>query len=131
MSTGLPKIQNNKLLTYLVLYIIIFINSLGGVFSKLGSSKPFFSFEWIVLYGLLLLTLVIYAVFWQQVLKKMPLNTAYTIKSVGVIWTLLWGHLIFHEKISIMNLFSISFIVAGVILMTTSKEAKKEEKRDE
>ena len=124
----MQNIKTSKALTYFLLYIIDFINSLGGVFSKLGSSKPFFTFEWIVLYGLLMLTLAIYAVFWQQILKKMPLNTAYTIKSVGVIWTLLWGALIFHEKITIMNLFSISFIVAGVILMTTTKEAKKEEK---
>lgn len=117
----------NNFLPYIALHIMIFFNSLGGVYSKFASSKPFFSFEWIVLYGLLLLTLVIYAVVWQQILKRMPLNMAYTLKSVGVIWTLLWGRVIFHEKISIWHVVSIFIIIIGVILMTTSKVTMREE----
>lgn len=105
---------------YIALYVMVFIYSLGGICSKLAASKKFLSFEWAFFYGLLLLSLAIYAVTWQQILKKIPLNTAYTVKSLGLIWTMLWGVLIFHEKLNFMHLISAVLIIAGVILMTTS-----------
>ena len=117
------------LLPFIALNIIIFLYSVGGICSKLAASKEFFSFEWALLYGGLLLSLAVYALTWQQILKVIPLNTAYTWKSVGVIWTMLWGVMIFHERITVINFISIAFIAAGVILMTTS--GKKGEKSDE
>ena len=121
-----------KLLPYISLFVIVFVSSLGGICSKLAASKRFLSFEWIVLYGLLLLSLAIYAVAWQQILKVIPLNTAYTGKSSGVVWTMLWGVLIFHENLNFIHFISAAFIIAGVILMTTSGKKKDEgEDKDE
>ena len=115
-----------KLLPYIALNIIVFLYSLGGICSKTAASKEFLSFEWMFLYGLLLLTLAIYAVAWQQILKSIPLNTAYTLKSVGVIWTMIWGALVFHEQITWRNLVSAALIITGVVFMTTSGKKKKE-----
>jgi Membrane transporters of cations and cationic drugs len=125
----LQKSRIKKLLPYIALNVIVFLYSLGGICSKLAASKEFFSFEWIMLYGLLLLSLAIYAVTWQQILKKIPLNTAYTLKSVGVIWTMIWGAVVFHEQITWINFVSAAFIIVGVVFMTTSD--KKTEKGEE
>ncbi len=122
----MQKTGEKKLLPYIALHFIVFLYSLGGICSKLAASRDFLSFEWIVLYGLLLLSLAIYAVTWQQILKSIPLNTAYTGKSVGVIWTMLWGVLVFHERLNILHFVSAAFIIAGVILMTTSGKNEKE-----
>ncbi len=122
----MTKFNFNRTLPYISLYFIIFLYSLGGICSKIGASKTFLSFEWMVLYGLLLLSLALYAVFWQQILKKIPLNTAYTLKSTGIIWTMLWGTLIFHEKLNFLHFISALFIIAGVVLMTTTEKTNGE-----
>ena len=124
-GSPVKKMNIKKLLPYLVLYIMVFVFSLGGICSKLAAQQTYFSFEWFLLYGLLLLSLAVYALTWQQILKIIPLNVAYTVKSVGVIWTMLWGKLIFHERLTWLHLVSAAFIIAGVILMTTT--GKKED----
>ena len=40
----------------------------------------------------------IYAIAWQQVIKKFSLSTAYANKSVYLLWSQIWAVVIFHEK---------------------------------
>lgn len=115
-----------KLLPYIVLQMIILIYSLGGICSKMASSKDFLSFEWIFFYGLVLLALGIYAILWQQVLKKVNLNVAYASKAVTLIWGSIWGVVIFHETISWNNILGGVIVLAGVILMVTGGDKKHE-----
>ena len=122
----MQETKKKKLMPFIALHVLVFLYSLGGICSKTAASKEFLSFEWILLYGGLLFILAIYAVAWQQIIKWMPLNTAYTGKSVGVIWTMMWGVLIFHEQLTVYNIISAALIIAGVVLMTTSGEKKTE-----
>ena len=75
-----------------------------------------------MLYGLLLVSLAVYALLWQQVLKKLPLNLAYASKSVTLIWGMMWGALIFNETISVGNIIGALLILAGIILMVTGEK---------
>ncbi|MCR4779496.1 MAG: transporter [Ruminiclostridium sp.] len=121
-----------KLLPYLVLHLIIFIYTLGGICSKTAAGKEFLSFEWIFFYGLLLFILAVYAVLWQQILKKLPLNVAYSNKAVGVIWAMMWGVTIFGEKVSVGGIIGAVLILAGIVLMSAGGgEEKKETDGDE
>lgn len=131
MSFDLQRSVKKNLLPYIALNIIIFLYSLGGICTKLAASKVFFSFEWMILYGLLLLSLAIYAVTWQQILKFIPLNTAYTLKAVGIVWTMLWGTVIFKEKLNWLHFVSAAFIIAGVVFMTTSGKKTEEVNENE
>ena len=67
---------------FLLLHIILGIYAGSSVCSKLAAQQPFLSAAFIVLYGLMLLALVVYAVGWQQVIKHLPLTTAYANKAV-------------------------------------------------
>ena len=127
----LNKPNNSKPFSFLALNVIVLLYSLGGICSKLAASKVFLSLEWMILYGLLLLSLVIYAITWQQILKIIPLNIAYTIKSIGVIWTLIWGVVVFNEQINIVHLISALFIIGGVLLMTISDKKAEKDLNDE
>ena len=69
---------------FLLLHVILGIYAGSSVCSKLAAQQPFLSAAFIVLYGLMLLALVIYAVGWQQVIKHLPLTTAYANKAVTV-----------------------------------------------
>ena len=115
-----------KIIPYIVLHIIILIYSLGSICSKVASSKDFLSFEWIMFYGLVLLSLGIYAILWQQILKKVDLNVAYASKAVTLIWSTIWGIVIFHETITWNNILGGVIVLAGVILMVTGGEKKHE-----
>ena len=68
--------------------------------SKLAAQQPFLSAAFIVLYGLMLLALVTYAAGWQQVIKHLPLTTAYANKAVTVVWGILLGLAVFGEAVT-------------------------------
>lgn len=76
---------------FLLLHVILGIYAGSSVCSKLAAQQPFLSAAFIVLYGLMLLALVTYAVGWQQVIKHLPLTTAYANKAVTVVWGILLG----------------------------------------
>ena len=110
--------QNNKY--FLLLHTLLIIYSLGSIFSKMAASENFLSADFLVCYFLLLLTLVIYALGWQQIIKVLPLSTAFANKAVTVVWGLVWGKLLFNENITAGKLIGIGFIVAGIVLFSYS-----------
>lgn len=115
-----------KLAAYGLLHIIIFIYSLSSICSKTAAVKEFMSLEWIMLYGAVVILLGIYALFWQQVLKKIPLNIGYANKSVTIIWGTIFGIMLFEETISVTNIIGIIIVLVGVILMVTGGEKNNE-----
>lgn len=84
---------------FIVLQVALFIVSLGGICSKMAGRQAFLSEKFIVYYGLLLCILFVYAIVWQQVLKRISLTVAYASKGVGVLYSIIWGVLIFDEHI--------------------------------
>lgn len=107
---------------YLYLHLMLMIFSLGEVCSKLAAGQEFLSFSFLLFYGLLLLSLFVYALCWQQFLKVMPLTTAYANKSVIIIWGMIWGALIFKERITWNMILGGLVIMAGVYLMVCEDE---------
>lgn len=61
----------------------------------MAAQQEFLSFKFFFFYGLVLLILFAYAIAWQQVLKGLPLVTAYANKAVTVIWKLVLGSAFF------------------------------------
>ncbi len=107
---------------YIYLHIMLMIFSLGEVCSKLAAGQEFLSLGFFMFYGLLLLSLFFYAICWQQILKVMPLTTAYANKSVVIIWGMVWGALIFKETIKWNMILGGLIIMAGVYLMVCEDE---------
>lgn len=114
--------NKSKCKNFILLHIILFIYSLAAIFSKLASAKEFLSIGFIFFYTAILVILFIYAVLWQQVLKRLPLNTAYANKSVVIIWGLVWGNFIFKERISTFMILGSILILVGLTLVVTSDE---------
>ena len=76
---------------FLVLHLILGVYAASSVCSKLAAGQPFLSVPFILLYGGMLAALVAYALGWQQVIKHLPLTTAYANKAVTVVWGILQG----------------------------------------
>ena len=111
--------------TYLLLHIILFGISLSSVCSKMAAKQEFLSFKFMLFYGLVLFILFVYAIAWQQVLKKLPLVTAYANKAVTVIWGLVFGLVFFQEKITVQKVIGAVIIILGVYLIVSDGEETK------
>ena len=59
---------------------------------------------------------------WQQVLKRMPLNFAYSNKGVCTLWTALFGLTLFGETLTWGKAVGILVVLAGVLLVVTDHE---------
>jgi EamA-like transporter family. len=121
----IQRIKNKfgaSLKTYAQLNLLLLVYSFGAIFSKLASSKQYFLIEFILYYSIVLLLLVIYAVGWQQILKKLPLSVAFANKSIVVIWGIIWGVTIFREKLTVGMIIGSLFVVCGIFFVVRDDE---------
>lgn len=114
--------MNKKLLVYISLHINLLLFSFASIFSKLASGTQFLSIEFIGYFISLFLILIIYAFFWQKILKYLPLTSAYTSRSVLIIWGFIWGILFFNEKITYMMIIGSALIIIGLTLVVNENE---------
>lgn len=116
--------------TYGMLHVLLLVFSLSGVCSKLAAGEKFLSFRFILLYGCVIFLLGVYALFWQQIIKKMPLTTAYANRAITVFWGMVWGFLIFKEKITPGKAAGAVLVIAGIVLFAfADTDREKGEKR--
>ena len=116
------KISNAEWKYYLFLHIELFILSLGGVCSKIAAQNDFLSFGFIFWYGLVILNLGVYAIVWQQIIKHLPLTTAYANKAITIVWGILWGVIFFNEQIKWNMIIGAIIVIVGVLLVVKSDE---------
>lgn len=112
---------------FLALHLLLVFYSLSSVLSKLAAGQAFLSFRFCLYYGGMFLILVIYALGWQQILKRLPLTVAFANKAVTLVWSMVFGALLFHEQIRLNQLIGCALAVAGVVLFVQPEdEAEKE-----
>lgn len=114
------KGKGGNTLIFIILHILLMVYSLSGIFSKLAGKCSFLSLRFILYYGIMLLILAFYAVGWQQIIKRIPLTSAFANKAATVVWGAVWGVTVFDESISIKRLIGISLVVGGIVLFSLS-----------
>ncbi|SEW31161.1 Multidrug transporter EmrE [Ruminococcaceae bacterium KH2T8] len=111
-----------KAKTIILLHLLIAFFSFGGVCSKMAAGEKFLSPKFCLYYAGLIFILGVYAIAWQQIIKRLPLTFAYANKAVGIIWTMLWGVLIFHEMLTPQKVIGSLVVMAGIILYTRGEK---------
>ena len=101
---------------YAALHGLLVLFSTSGIFSKLASGYPFLSLGFILCYGGMVCVLGVYAIGWQQVIKRLPLTTAYANRAVTVVWGIVWGALLFGESVTWQKVVGALVVLAGVAL---------------
>lgn len=104
---------------YLLLHISFFIYAFAAVLAKLASGHPFLSFWFLLFAGGEVAVLGLYALLWQVVLGRFPLTKAYAAKGTVVLWGLVFGFILFQEKITMMNLLGSVVILTGVVVVSS------------
>ena len=105
-----------KFQTLFLLHLMLMIYSMSGICSKLAAGEPFLSMKFCAYYAVVIALLGFYAIGWQQIIKRMPLTTAFANKAVTIVWGMVWGVLFFHETITPGKLAGAGLVILGVIL---------------
>ena len=108
----------------LMLQIVFFIYSINSVVAKFASAQEPFSLNFIMLYGLELCVLGVYAILWQQLIKRMELSVAYSNKAVVLLWAMVFGALLFKEQITLTKVAGILLVIVGIVALN-SEEVKE------
>ena len=66
------------------------------------------------------LSLGLYAILWQQIIKRMDISDAFMFKGLALVFVLVLSHFLFHEPIGLNNLAGAAIIVGGIALYAKS-----------
>lgn len=122
MKEKKKSISPRFLQVFLVLHLSLLVSSLSGVCSKMAANQEILSLRFCFWFGMVLVLMFVYAIVWQQVLKRMPLTVAFANKPVTLIWGFIWGSLIFQERITWNMILGGAVIFVGIFLVVSSDE---------
>ena len=103
------------------LHVMLAVYSLSSVCAKLAAGFDFMGLGFIACYGGMIALLGAYAIGWQQVIKRLPLTYAYANKAVTVLWGIVWGVLLFHERVSPLKILGALIVLSGVVLFSLAE----------
>ena len=75
--------------------------------------KAFFAF-----FALEACVLGIYAICWQQMIKRFDLAVAYANRAMAILWTALWAVVFFHEDVDLVKWLGVLCIMLGCYLVS-------------
>lgn len=90
----------------------------SSFFSKSAAMYPFMSTGYLLNVCGLVLVLGVYAILWQQIIKRIPLSTAFMFKGTTLLFALLISFFIFGEPVTWMNGVGALFIIGGITLFS-------------
>ena len=114
--------KHRNLLSFLFMHIAFLVYTLYPLLGKFAMRYEMLSFQFIALYAVVFSVLFLYALLWQQVLKRIPLTTAIANKSVTIIWGMIFGLIFFDEKITLKMFLGALLILSGIFILSMEKE---------
>lgn len=122
MNKKVNKTEITKKITVkqiILLQAIVLIYTMSGIFSKLAAGQEFLSFGFIAFYGAEILVLGVYALLWQQIIKRVELSIAYANRAMALIWSMLWAFLFFKNDITVQNIIGVIIVVIGTMIVNS------------
>ena len=107
---------------YIVLIGINMLYACVSLFTKYASQHEFMS--WNYMCGLIgaVCVMGLYAVLWQQVLKRIELSLAYMFKGTSIVFLMLLAYVLFGEQITWNNIVGATIIISGIVLYAQSSQ---------
>mgnify|MGYP002513471974 CR=1 FL=1 len=81
-----------------------------------------------IILGLEFVVLAIYAVLWQQMIKRFELSVAYANRAMAILWSMIWAGIFFHDEITFRNVLGVSIVLLGMVIVNL--DAREEEQDD-
>lgn len=111
-----------KTLQYISLVAINLLYACVSIFTKLASQHEFMSWGYVWAFIGAVMVMGVYAVLWQQVLKRIELSMAYMFKGTSIVFVMLLAYVLFGEQITWNNIVGAIIIVGGIVLFANSAE---------
>ncbi len=111
---------SHRIIVLIVLHVMLAIWSCTDVLSKYAAGEDFFSTGFFVMWAGVLVLMGVYALGWQQVIRRMPLATAFANKAITIVWGLFWGVALFGEAVTPGKIIGAVLVVAGIVLFVFS-----------
>ena len=106
----------------LALQLVVMLYTLSSVAAKLASGQADLSLPFFIYYGVEILILGIYAIAWQQIIKRCDLSVAYANRSMAILWSLVWTVIFFHESLTVKNIIGVLIVFAGTMIVNSDGE---------
>ena len=84
--------------------------------TKYTSLQNFMSLSYIISLTCVLFFMSLYALSWQQIIKRMPISDAYMFKGTSIVFVLLLSAWLFDEIITLQNVVGSFIIILGIAL---------------
>ena len=120
--------KSSNLFSFLFMHTAFLVYCIYPLLGKFATRYELLSLPFIALYCVVFGVLFVYAILWQQVLKKIPLTTAIANKSITIVWGMIFGLLIFREQVSLKMIIGAVLILSGILILSTEKENQEAEK---
>ena len=91
-----------------------------GICTKMAAMQATGSWPYLLWFAGAIAIIGIYAILWQQVLRRIELSTAYMFKGTTLVFTMLIAALLFGEVITPMNILGSAIIIFGIVLLARS-----------
>lgn len=108
--------MNSKWLKYLALIGVNALYASESIFTKSASACRFGSLSYCLWFAGAVAIMGLYAICWQQILKRIELSTAYMFKGTSLIFVMFLAFAFFGEPITIMNVIGAAVIITGITL---------------
>lgn len=116
----------NKIKNIVILQCVVIIYTISSLMSKKASASEGDIVKFIFWFGMEFVILGIYAVLWQQVIKRFELSVAYANRSMAVVWSMVWAVIFFHDTITVRNIIGVCLVVVGTIVVNTEESARND-----
>ena len=111
-----------KLKNVLLLQGVILLYTVSSVMSKEAAASGGNMLRFLFFFGMEFVILGVYAILWQQMIKRFELSVAYANRSMAVVWSMVWAVVFFHDTITVQNVLGIILVVAGTWIINTGTE---------
>ena len=105
---------------YLALIGVNLIYACTSIFTKMASRHEMLSWPYLLWLAGAIGVMGVYALLWQQVLKRIELSLAYMFKGTSMIFGLLIAWSILGEQITLNNMIGAAIIIVGIALFAKS-----------
>ena len=111
----------------LILQAVVVIYTLSSVVAKFATGQEMFSFSFFMFYGLEIVILGVYAILWQQMIKRFDLSVAYANRAMALLWSAVWAIVLFRDTLALKQVLGIAFVVLGTIIVNSDQKPEADE----
>lgn len=104
----------------LILQAVVIVYTFAGIIGKFAAGQE--PVKFLLLYAVEIGVLGVYAILWQQMIRRFELSVAYANRSVALAWSLLWAVLIFGEELTVKKVAGVLFVIAGTAIINGGGE---------